>query len=186
MQTSEVVKSGKAEWALDPAHSSVALAVRHMGLFAVRGSFERVSGKIETTDGSLSSIEANIEAESINTGNADRDAHLRSGEFLNAEEYPLINFRSTRIIPVGRGQYDVTGDLTIRGQAHPVSFRVETMEPVKDPWGMVRAGGAASGELSRKQWGLTWNQVLETGSLLVGDEVKYTLEVEATLAQPAE
>ncbi len=170
------------QWKIDPSHTGVEFAVKHMGITTVRGRFKGVSGSLETTDdGRLMSIEAVIDAGSIETAEPQRDAHLRSPDFLDAEKYPSLTFRSTDIKPLDAGdaRYLVSGALTIRGQARPMTFEVETTKPMTDPWGNLRAGASASGKLNRKEWGLTWNQILELGALLVGEEVRFTLDVEA-------
>ena len=168
------------QWKIDPSHASVEFAVKHMGIFTVRGRFKNVSGTLETTeDGTLKSIEAVIDTASIDSAEPQRDGHLRSPDFLDAEKYPSLTFRSTAVKPVGESLYLVKGDLTIRGETRPVTFEAEASKPMTDPWGNLRAGASATGRLNRKEWGLTWNQVLELGALLVGEEVRFTLDVEA-------
>lgn len=167
------------EWIIDPSHTSVEFAVRHMAISTVRGRFKKVSGTIETDDGTLKSIQATIEAASIDTAEPQRDVHLRSPDFLDADNQPYLQFRSRAVEARGAGRYRVTGDLTIRGLDRAVSFEVETSDPVIDPYGNRRAGATASAKLNRKDWGLTWNQVLEFGALLVGEEVRFTLDVQA-------
>lgn len=169
-------------WNIDPAHTGVSFTVRHMGLFTVRGSFKTVSGTVRTEGGRLVGVEATIDPASIETGNADRDNHLRSGDFLDAQQYPQMTFRSTSVQQQGENRYQVTGDLTMHGVTRPVTLDVETVPPMKDPFGLVRAGGVARTTLSRKEFGLVWNQVIETGSLLVGDEVKIELDVQVIKA----
>ena len=167
-------------WAIDPSHTSLDFAVRHMAISTVRGRFKKVSGTVETAaDGTVKAIEAQIDAASIDTGEPKRDAHLRSGDFFDAERFPTLTFRSTRITPRGNGRYLISGTLTIRDETRPVTFDVETSSSMKDPWGNLRAGATATGTLNRKDWGLNWNQVLELGALLVGEEVRFTLDVEA-------
>ncbi|MBI3976415.1 MAG: YceI family protein [Armatimonadetes bacterium] len=174
------------KWTIDPAHTSLQFAVRHMGLSTVRGQFKKITGAIETSDdGTLNSIQATIEAASIDTAEPQRDGHLRSPDFLDAEKYPHLTFRSTTIEPLGTGRYLVTGNFTIREHTRPVTFEVEITEPVKDYTGALRAGASASGTVNRKDWDLTWNQVLELGALLVGEEVRFTLDVEAVAAVTA-
>ncbi len=171
-------------WNIDPAHTTVEFAVRHMGISTVKGRFKGVSGTVQTDeDGQLVAVEATLDAASIDTGEPQRDQHLRSADFLDADKHPQITFRSTRVEPLGDHRYAVEGDLTIRGVARPVRFEVEATDPVTDPWGMRRAAASASGKLNRKDWGLTWNQVLEFGALLVGEEVRFHLEVEAVQAE---
>lgn len=170
-------------WNFDPSHTSIDFAVRHMGISTVRGFFRKLEGSVTTDDNGVpQTIEATIDAAGIATGEPNRDAHLRSSDFLNAEEYPQMTFKSTNIEPLGGGSYRVTGDLTIRDQTHPVTFTVQATQPVKGMQGELHAGATAEGKLNRKDWGLTWNQMLEMGAMLVGEEVKFTLEVEAIAA----
>ncbi len=174
------MSTGAARWAIDPSHTSLDFAVRHMAIATVRGRFKKVSGTVETVaDGTMKAIEAQIEAASIDTGEPQRDGHLRSGDFLDAEHFPTLTFRSTKITPQGNGRYQVAGTLTIRDETQPVSFEVEATTPIKDPWGNYRAGATATGTLNRKDWKMNWNQVLELGALLVGEEVRFTLDVES-------
>ena len=176
------IKDTVSTWNIDPTHSDVQFSVKHMGLMTVRGHFEKVSGTAQLENGQLKSFQSTIDASSINTRVADRDAHLKSADFFNVEKYPELVFKSTSIVPVGDHAYKATGDLTIAGQTHPITLDVEITDPVKDPWGNTRAAASANGQISRKQWGLEWNAVLETGGLIVGDEVKITIEVEAIAA----
>lgn len=168
------------KWTLDPAHSSVDFAVRHMGFATVRGRFKTFTVDVESDElGELSRLEARIDAASIDTGEPQRDAHLRSDDFLAAERFPELRFTATRIELAGARSYRVTGDLTIRGASRPVDFNVEVQEPINDPFGKVRVAAEASGKLNRKTWGLNWNQVLEAGALLVGEEVRFTIDMQA-------
>ena len=172
------------QWNIDPSHTSLEFAVKHMAISSVRGRLKAKGGTVTMSDdGSLEGVEATLDAASIETGEAQRDGHLRSPDFLDTESHPEISFKSTGIQKLGSNEYRVEGHLTIRGQAKPVTLQVETVPPVKDPWGMTRTAASGSTKISRKEWGLTWNQVLEVGSLLVGDEVKVTLDVQAV--QPA-
>lgn len=167
-------------WNIDPTHSVVEFGVKHLGIATVKGRFRTFKGAIETdAAGAPRSLEVSIDAASIDTNVADRDAHLRSGDFLDVERYPEISYRSTSVSPMGGGQYRIDGELTMRGVTRPVTFTAEVDQVVTDPWGNRRIAGRASGKLNRKEWGLTWSQLLETGSLVVGEEVKFTLEVEA-------
>lgn len=173
------------QWNLDPVHSSVEFAVRHMGFATVRGRFNTFTTDIETDDnGRLKRVEAVIDPASIDTNEAQRNAHLTSADFLDVERFPEIRFVSTAIEAIGGDgvRYRVTGDLTLRGSARPVSFEVEAQEPINDPYGNVRVAVEGSGKLNRKDWGLTWNQVLEAGALLVGEEVRFTVNVQAIAA----
>lgn len=172
------------KWNLDTAHTSIDFRVRHMGLATVRGSLQAKGGSVETDEsGQLRSIEATIDAASIFTNEPQRDGHLKSPDFLDAGNHPELKFVSTKVQPLGGNQYKVEGDLTIRGITKSVELEVETAGIIKDPWGLTRTAASASGILNRKDWNLTWNQVLELGALLVGEEVRFTLDVEAVAAQ---
>ena len=174
------------DWAIDQSHSNLAFAVRHMAISTVRGRFKKFSGTIRAEeDGTLKSIEATIDASSIDTGEPKRDAHLRSADFFDAETSPVLTFRSTGVTPQGGNRYRVNGTLTMRDETKPVSLQVEITTPMKDPWGNLRAGATATGTVNRKDWGLNWNQVLELGVLLVGEEVRFNLDVEAVAARVA-
>lgn len=173
------------KWNLDTSHTSIDFKVRHMGIASVRGSLKVLSGSVETDEaGRPSKIEAVIDAASIATGEPQRDGHLRSADFLHAEQYPEIRFVSTQIEPLGGNRYRIQGNLTIRDITKPVTLEAEVSAPIKDPWGMQRIAASASGQINRKDWNLTWNQVLELGALLVGEEVKFNLEVEAVAPAP--
>jgi polyisoprenoid-binding protein YceI len=167
-------------WTIDPSHSTIDFAVRHLGIATVRGRFKNFTAQAELgPQGRLQKVEATIDAKSIDTGVADRDNHLRSPDFFDVAKYPEIRFVSTAIKPLGPGRTEVTGDLTMHGVTKPVSFVLEFSEAIKDPWGNRRLAAEASGKLNRKDWGLTWNQVLEVGGVVVSDEVKFSFEVEA-------
>jgi len=169
-------------WTIDPAHTVVELAVKHLMFSTVKGRFPTVSGIIvlNEADLSASSVTAEIEAASIHTGDAARDAHLRSADFLDVEAFPTITFRSTEIVPQGRDKFIIVGDLTLHGETREVSLEAELLGTGTDPWGGRRAGFAATTTISRKEFGLTWNQGLEAGGVLVGDQVKISLEIQAT------
>lgn len=170
------------QWNLDSHHTTVAFAVKHLGISTVRGQFKQVRGSVEADEqGKPSKIDVSIEAASIDTGDPQRDGHLRSPDFLNAEQYPELRFVSTGIEALGGNRYRILGDLTIRNVTKPVTLEAEVTPVVKDPWGLTRVGASAEGRLNRKDWGLTWNQVLEMGALLVGEEVRFNLEVEAVV-----
>jgi len=172
------------KWTIDPVHSSVEFAVRHMSISLVRGRFNRMSGTIETADdGRLAGVDASIDASSIDTAESRRDVHLLSPDFLDAANYPTLTFRSTAIDALGDGRFRVKGDFTIRGETHPAVFEVVTASPVIDLWGNRRSGAHAVGAIARKDWGLAWNQAMESGGVLVGDEVQFTLDIEAVLPE---
>lgn len=176
------LKESSTAWNLDPSHSDVQFSVRHLGLLSVKGHFEKLTGSAKTENGKLTYFEANIDASSITTRNDDRDKHLRSADFLDTEKYPEIGFKSTQVTEVAPNNYKAAGDLTIAGQTHPVVLDIEATDPINDPWGLTRIAAQTGIEISRKQWGLTWNQALEAGGFVVGDEVKIQIEVEAVVA----
>lgn len=168
-------------WNIDPVHSVAEFKVKHMMISNVKGQFTRVTGvlSLDETDVANGSVEASVEAASINTRDEQRDAHLKSADFFHAEKFPTLSFRSTRISRTGSGELAVEGDLTIRGVTRNVVFTAEgPTPPAKDPWGNTRLGLSATTKVNRKDFGLTWNAALETGGVLVGDEVTITLDAE--------
>src|SRR5690348_14574015 len=172
-------------WNIDPVHTTAEFKVRHMMITNVKGHFKPVTGviTIDEADISKSHVEASIDAASIDTREPDRDTHLRSADFLDVEKFPTLTFTSTRVTPKGKGDLEVEGDLTIHGVTRKVTFAVEgPSEPGKDPWGNTRIGLSATTKFNRKDFGLTWNAALETGGILVGDEVTITLDVQAVKA----
>jgi len=171
----------KTTYRIDPAHSSAHFVVRHMMIANVRGTFTKLSGTVEydPDNPAETKIDATIEPASISTREEQRDAHLRSADFLDVEKFPTITFQSTRVQPSGDGEAKVTGNLTIHGVTREVTLTVEGPTPeTKDPWGNVRRGAAATTKIKRSEFGLTWNAALETGGFLVGDELKIEIEVE--------
>lgn len=171
-------------YSIDPVHSAVHFSVRHMMVSNVRGEFTKLSGTIQfdPANPADSGVEATIDAASINTRDAQRDTHLKSADFLDVEKFPTLVFRSTKT-EHNSGGGTVTGDLTIHGVTRQVTLNVEGPSPeTKDPWGKQRIGLSATTKLSRKDFGLTWNAALESGGLLVGDEVTVTIDVEAIRA----
>ncbi len=170
----------KVSWGLDQSHSSVAFSVRHMMISNVRGQFQQfsVTASADPKDLTTADITVTIDAKSIDTHNEDRDNHLRSGDFLQTEKYPEIQFKSTRLQAVGGGEYNFDGMMTVCGVSQPVHLDCEIMGPTKDPWGNERLGVTATGTLNRKDFGLTWNTALETGGVLVGEVVKLNIEME--------
>jgi polyisoprenoid-binding protein YceI len=171
-------------WNIDPAHTGINFSVRHMVVSKVRGRFGKYSGTIELDDGDFtrSSVEVSIDASSIDTGVADRDTHLRSPDFFDVAKFPELKFRSHRIERVDDARYRVIGELTIRDVKREVSLDVEYGGRGKDPWGNERVGFVAKTSIDRKEFGLTWNQVLESGGILVGDRVDIDLDVQAVRA----
>ncbi len=166
-------------WNIDPAHSVAEFKVRHMMISNVKGHFSKVSGELSLDESNISnsSIQASIEAASIETRDDQRDAHLKSADFFDVEKYPLLSFKSDKIKQ--NGELSVEGDLTIHGVTRRVTFDIEgPTPPTKDPWGNTRVAISGSTKINRKDFGLTWNAALETGGILVGDEVTINLDVE--------
>jgi Uncharacterized conserved protein len=173
-------------WDVDPAHSSVEFSVRHMMVSTVKGHFQKVKGTVELDekDPTKSTVEVSIETASIDTREAKRDAHLKSAAFFDAAKFPAIAFKSTKVEKAGKGKFKVTGNLTMHGITKPVVLAVEgPSASIKDPYGRTVRGVMATGKLDRKDWGMTWNQALDSGGMVVSDEVK--LEINAELAERA-
>jgi polyisoprenoid-binding protein YceI len=170
-------------WTVDPAHTVVGFSERHMGLSTVRGRFTRFRGEVDVDPADLTRASGTIEidAASIDTGNPDRDAHLRSPDFFDVESHPVLTFRPTAIERSGDDEYRVTGELTIKGLSHPVTLRYEHAGEGVDPFGNRKLGGSLTGEIRRSDWGLTWNVTLEAGGWLVSDKIK--IEVDGQLAE---
>ncbi len=168
-------------WNIDPVHSVAEFKVKHMMISNVKGQFPKVSGQLTLDESDLtkSKIEASIETGSIETRDAQRDAHLKSPDFFHVEKFPAMSFKSSGIKVVRNGELSVEGDLTIRDTTRKVLFTVEgPTPPAKDPWGNTRVAVSATTKINRKEFGLTWNAALETGGILVGDEVTITLDVQ--------
>lgn len=170
-----------AQWTFDKAHTNIDFTVRHMMVTNVRGTFNDFSGTLDfdPANPADASVEVSIKAASINTGEADRDNHLRSPDFFEAEKFPYITFKSTQVELTGDNTAKVTGNLTIRDVTRPLTLDVELIGQAQSPFGDTRAGFEASATLNREDFGLTWNQALETGGVLVGKEIKLRLAVEA-------
>jgi polyisoprenoid-binding protein YceI len=169
-------------WQIDPAHTNVEFSVRHMMISNVKGQFQKTSGTITINgnDPTSAKIDATIDAASINTRVDKRDAHLKSPAFLDVDKFPTITFKSTKVEAAGPGKWKVTGDLTLHGVTKPVVLDVEgTGTPITDPMGNTRAGASATTKIDRKDFGLVWNQPLETGGVMVGDDVAISIDVEA-------
>ena len=174
------MQSSNQKWAFDAVHSSVNFTVRHMVVSKVRGQFTRWDGTLamDENDPTSGSVEVSIDTSSVNTGVDQRDAHLRSADFFDVERYPAITFRSRKVEKAGAGALKITGDLTIHGVTRPVVLDAEYAGSAKDPWGGVRAGFSARAVIDRKDFGLTYNQLLETGGVLVGETIEIGIEVE--------
>jgi len=165
-------------WTIDPVHSRLGFSVRHMMIAKVRGSFTDFSGEITIADDPLqSTVAVDVQLESIDTANDDRDNHLRTNDFFDVANHPTMTFRSTRVEADG-DDYIVHGDLTIRGVTNPVALEVEFDGTSKDPWGGTRAGFSAETEINRKDWGMEWNTPLEAGGVMLGDKVKIEIDVQ--------
>jgi len=176
------------QWQIDPAHSAAHFSVRHLMISNVRGEFTKLSGSalLNQADPAKSTVEITIEAASVNTREPQRDEHLRSADFFDVANHPTLTFRSKRVEALGGENFKLSGDLTIRGVTKVVTFDVEgPTAPVKDPWGNIRAGVTASAKINRKDFGVAFNALTETGGLVVGDEVKITVEAELIQQAPA-
>jgi polyisoprenoid-binding protein YceI len=181
MATTTAIPTSLITWRIDPAHSSAEFKVKHMMISNVKGSFSGLSGTLseDATNPSQSAIEASVDVATVSTGDAQRDGHLKSADFFDVEKFPAMTFNSTKVEPKGKGEYEVTGDLTLHGVTKPVTFAVEgPSAPGKDPWGNTRIGLSATTKINRMDFGLAWNSALETGGVLVGEDVAITLEVQ--------
>jgi polyisoprenoid-binding protein YceI len=181
MSTSAPAPGTVTTWKLDPAHSVAEFKVKHMMISNVKGTFSGLSGVLQLDEFNRmdSTVEASIDVATLKTGDDQRDGHLKSADFFEAEKFPVITFKSSSIVSAGGANYDVTGDLTLHGITKSVTLAVEDVStPAKDPWGNQRIGLSASTKINRKDFGLTWNSPLETGGVLVGETVAITLEVQ--------
>jgi polyisoprenoid-binding protein YceI len=171
-------------WSIDPAHSHVEFAVKHLMIATVKGRFGVVHGTVQTDDADPARgiAEIEIDVDSIDTREPKRDAHLRSADFFDVEKYPKITFRSSRITDVSGDRFKLSGDLTIHGVTREVTLDVTSEGRGRDPWGGERAGFSATTKIKRGDFGLTWNQALETGGFVVSDEVKVSLDIELVKA----
>jgi polyisoprenoid-binding protein YceI len=175
------VGAAAASWQIDPAHASIEFKVRHLMVAWVKGAFTTVGGSVEIDEADLAKSQARvtIDAASINTNNAKRDEHLRSADFLAVADYPTITFVSSKVIAADGLPRQLVGELTIRGTTREVTIEIEELTPpITDPWGNTRRGATATTEINRRDFGLTWNKALETGGVVVGDEVKIALDIE--------
>jgi polyisoprenoid-binding protein YceI len=170
----------KTAWKLDPSHTIAEFSAKHLMITTVKGRITDIEGTIYTDEKDLnnSSVEATLKAVSLDTRTDQRDQHLRSADFLDVEKFPEIRFRSTRI-QGDKQSFKLTGDLTIRDVTKPITLDVEFEGQTKDPWGGERVGFSATGKIDRREFGLTWNQALEAGGVVVGNDIKISLEVEA-------
>ena len=170
------------QWKLDTTHTQVGFSVKHMAISTVRGRFTRFDGAGETDDaGRVTKAGFTIDTASIDTNQEQRDAHLRSADFFDAEGHPTLTFTSTSVTQDG-SDITIVGDFTMRGVTKSLTLKGETAPTVKDPWGMTRTALTLEGKLNRKDWGLSWNQALELGGLMVSEDVKLSIELEAIAA----
>jgi polyisoprenoid-binding protein YceI len=168
-------------WDIDPAHTGVEFAVRHLMISTVKGRFAGVAGTVTTGDDlATAEIDITIDPSTIDTREPQRDAHLQSADFLEVEKFPALTFKSRRVQRIADDDYKVTGDLTIRGVTREVTLDVTSYGFTADPWGNEKAGFSAVTKIKRSDYGLTWNVALETGGVVVGDEVKISIETELT------
>ena len=175
------ILSDAATWQMDPAHSSFEFKIRHLTVSNVKGDFSKVQGVAIIDDQNITQlkVEVAIDAASVNTGHTQRDEHLRGPDFFDVTKYPTITFVSKKVIKIDTNRLKVIGDLTLRGVTREITVDVEgPTQEVKDPWGNFRRGATATAKINRRDFGITWNKVLDTGGLVVGDEVNITIEVE--------
>ena len=168
-------------WNIDPAHSSAEFKVKHMMISNVRGRFSKLSGTLvqDTADPSLSKVNASIDIDTLNTDDAQRDAHLKSADFFDSEQYPLMTFVSTKVEEKNDDAYVVTGELAMHGISKAVTLYVDGLsKPVTDPWGNTRIGLSATTKINRRGFGLSWNAALESGGILVGEDVQISLDLQ--------
>lgn len=173
-------------WNIDPEHSNIGFKVKHLMVSNVKGSFEKLTGTVDINDTDItrSKVEVSIDTTSINTNVQKRDEHLRSADFFDVAKYPAMTFVSKKVAKDGKDKLKVTGDLTLHGVTKEVVLFVEgPSQESKDPWGNFRKGASATAKISRKDFGLIWNKALETGGVVIGDEILITLEVEMIKAK---
>lgn len=170
------------KWALDTAHSEVQFKVKHLVISTVTGTFKVFGGSLESNgdDFEGAKIDFSVDIQSIETNNADRDAHLKSDDFFSAEKYPSMNFVSTSFKKLSGSDYELTGDLTIRDVTKSITLKAEFGGIIVDPWGQTKAGFEVEGKINRKEYGLTWSAVTESGGLVVSEDVKLHINVEFT------
>ena len=172
------------KWAIDPTHSAVGFKVKHMMFTNVKGNFEKYEATIisDEADFTNATIEFSADIDSVDTRNTDRDNHLKSGDFFDAENHPKLTFTGKSFIKVSENQYELTGDLAIKGTSKEVKFPVEFSGLMQDPWGNTKVGLNIESKINRKDWGLNWNSALETGGVLVGEEVKLIIDLQLAKA----
>jgi polyisoprenoid-binding protein YceI len=175
-------------WQIDPQHSSAQFSVTHLMISTVRGEFHGLKGTLSLDDKDItkSTVEVTIDANSVDTREPNRDAHLKSPDFFDVAKYPTLTFKSTKVEQVSPGELKVTGDLTIRGVTKQVVLNVEGPKaPIKDPWGLQRSAVSATAKINRQDFGVSWNKTLDSGGVVVSDDVRITLDVEMVIPPPA-
>jgi polyisoprenoid-binding protein YceI len=181
------VSAFAADYEIDSGHSAAGFAVKHLMVSTVRGHFSNVKGTIhfDPKNPAADTVEATIDASTVSTDNAQRDTHLKSPDFFDVAKFPTITFKSTHVAAAGADKLKVTGDFTMHGVTRSVVLDVEgPSKEAKDPWGNVKSGATATTKISRKDFGLVWNKALESGGVVVGDEVTITLDIELLATQP--
>ena len=168
-------------WAIDPTHSQITFAVKHLGISTVRGTFETLSGTIDESDNNVTGVDVTIDVASLSTGTTQRDEHLRSADFFDVAQFPTATFRLLKAVRTD-AEFSAEGELTLRGITKPITLKGEIGGPAKDPWGNTKVSATLSTTISRKEWGLVWNAALESGGVLVSDTVKLDLEIQAAPA----
>lgn len=173
------------KWILDPAHSQIQFSVKHLGISTVRGTFQQFSGTIDEEGGVVSAVHVDVDVASLNTGSEQRDGHLKSADFFDVEANPTASFSLTTFERAG-DDVVANGNLTLRGVTKPITLKGEIGGPAKDPWGNQKVSAVLETKISRKEWGLVWNVALEAGGVLVSDDVKLHIDVQAQAAVAAE
>ncbi|MFF2500386.1 YceI family protein [Peribacillus sp. NPDC058075] len=168
------------KWTVDPTHSAIEFSVKHMMIAKVKGSFNKFEANIlaNPSDLTTAEIDFTVDVASIDTRNADRDNHLRSADFFDVEKNPTLTFKSTKIVKMDEDEYDVTGNVTLNGVTQEETFSITFEGQGKDPWGNEKAGFSGKGKIKRSDYGLTYNAALETGGVLIGDQITLTIEIE--------
>lgn len=168
------------QWAIDPTHSEIGFKVKHMMFTNVSGKFEKFEAKAESEgeDFAEAKFYFSADTESVSTGNADRDKHLRSEDFFHAEHFPKLTFTSTSMKKISDHEFELTGELSVHGVTKPITLKVEYGGTMQDPWGNTKAGFTLEGKMNRKEWGLNWNAALEAGGVLVSEEVRLNIDVQ--------
>ena len=180
MSAVETSAPARTTWSVDPTHSNVEFAVRHLMITTVKGRFTAVEGTVvlDEADPAASTVDITVQVASIDTREPQRDAHLRSADFFDVEQFPTLTFRSNGVRDVSGDGFTLAGDLTIHGVTRPVVLDVQSEGQIKDAWGGLRSGFTATAKIRRSEFGLTWNQLLEAGGVTVSDEVKISLDVQ--------